>query len=267
MINYSMKYGVSETARLLNVDRETIKTWAYTFSDYLSSEANPGKGKVRHFLISDIRVFAYVLMYWEDEPDMENIIYGLNSNSHFEYDTIDDFIIGITPLFRAMPEDIDETWRGVVFGGEFKLGDIFTTADSFKLAGDKLVEIAHKNYEERELFQPAIYNYRHATELYIKAIIGEEINHDLRDLTEKLKTVLKNEFNSAPPEWFDNIIEAFDYTDPKGTAFRYAETVPKDELYADMRHIGILINWLSESFRRIRTERLNVAAPSKSACR
>ncbi|WP_262902741.1 hypothetical protein [Flavobacterium hibisci] len=43
MINYSMKYGVSETAHLLNVDKETIKTWAYTFSDYLSSEANPGK--------------------------------------------------------------------------------------------------------------------------------------------------------------------------------------------------------------------------------
>lgn len=255
-----MIYGVSETARLLNVDRETIKTWAYTFSDYLSSEANPDKGKVRRFLISDIRVFAYVLMYWEDEPDIENIRYGLNSNSHFEYETIDNFITGITPLFRAMPEDIDETWRGVVFGGEFELGDIFTTADSFKLAGDKLIETALKNYEERELFQPAIYNYRHATELYLKAIIGEEINHDLRDLKEKLKTVLKNEFNTVPPEWFDNIIEAFDYTDPKGTAFRYGKTIPKDELYADMGHIGTLMNWLSDSFRRIRAERLKRAS-------
>ena len=259
MINYSMKYSVSETARLLNVDRETIKIWAYTFSDYLSSEANPGKGKVRHFLIGDIRVFAYVLMYWEDEPDMENIRCGLNSNSHFEYETIDDFITGITPLFRTMPEDIDEKWKGVVFGGEFELGDIFTTADSFKLAGDKLVEIAHKNHEERELFQPAIYNYRHATELYIKAIIGKEINHDLRYLTGKLKTVLKNEFNAVTPEWFENIIEAFDYSDPKGTAFRYGETVPKEELYADMRHIGTLMNWLSDSFKRIRTERLKRA--------
>ncbi len=253
-----MKYGVSETAHLLNVDKETIKTWAYTFSDYLSSEANPGKGKIRHFLISDIRVFAYVLMYWEDKPDMENIKYGLNSNSHFEYETIDNFLTGITPLFIVMPEDIDETCRGVVFGGEFQLGDIFTTADSFKLAGDKLVEMSHKNYE-RELFQPAIYNYRHATELYIKAIIGEEINHDLRDLAEKLKTVLKNEFNVVPPEWFENIIQAFHYSDPKGTAFRYGQTVPQDELYADMRHIASLMNWLSDSFRRIRTERLKRA--------
>jgi len=259
MINYSMKYGVSETARLFYVDREILKTWAHVFSAYLSSEANPGKGKVRQFFIDDIRVFAYVYMYWEDDPDIENIKYGLNSNNQFEYETIDNFIIGIRPLFRVMPADIDETWRGVVFGGEFELGDIFTTADSFKLAGDKLVEIAHKHYEERELFQPAIYNYRHATELYIKAIIGEEINHNLRDLTEKLKIMLKTEFNSVLPEWFENIILAFDYSDPNGTAFRYGNTVPKDELYADMRHIKLLMSWLSESFKRIKAERLKKA--------
>lgn len=90
-----------------------------------------------------------------------------------------------------MPEGIYETWRGIVFGGEFELGDIFTTADSYKLAGDKLVEIAHENYEERELFQPAIYNYRHATELYLKAVIGEEINHNLKNLLQKFKAILK----------------------------------------------------------------------------
>jgi len=252
-----MIYGVSETARLLHVDRETLKTWAYVFSEYLSSTANPGKGKDRHFLITDIRVFAYISMYWEDEPDIENIKYGLNSNSHFEYEIIDNFITEITPLLTDMPEGIDETWKGVVFGGEFELGDKFTTADSFKLARDKLVEIAHKNDEERELFQPAIYNYRHATELYIKAITGEKFTHNLPGLMQKLKLILKTEFNSVPPEWFENIIEAFDYSDPKGTAFRYGTTVPKDEMYVDMKHVKTLMDWLSESFRRIKTERFN----------
>lgn len=256
MINYSMKYGVSETARLLGVDRDTIKKWAFIFSNYLSSGANPEKENPRQFIIDDIRVFAYVLMYWEDEPDIEYIKLGLNSNSQFEDDSIDNLITSITPLFRAMPEDIDETWRGIVFGGEFELGDIFTTADSFKMAGDKLVEIAHKNHEERELFQPAIYNYRHATELYIKSVTGEEINHNLHDLLLKLKDVLKNEFNASPPEWFENIIEVFHYSDPKGKAFRYGITVPKEELYADMRQVKTLMNWLSVSFKRIKVERL-----------
>ena len=45
MFNYSMKYGVSETARLLTVDRETVQTWARIFSDYLSPEANKEKKK------------------------------------------------------------------------------------------------------------------------------------------------------------------------------------------------------------------------------
>jgi hypothetical protein len=251
-----MKYGVSETARLLGVDRDTIKKWAFIFSNYLSSGANPGKEKFRQFTIEDIRIFAYVLMYWEDEPDIEYIKLGLSSNSQFEFESIDNFITSITPLFRAMPEDIDETWRGVVFGGEFELGDIFTTADSFKMAGDKLVKIAHKNHEERELFQPAIYNYRHATELYIKSITGEEINHNLHDLLLKLKAVLRNEFNASPPEWFENIIEAFHYSDPNGEAFRYGITVPKKELYADMRQVTTLMDWLSTSFKQIKLERL-----------
>ena len=119
--------------------------------------------------------------------------------------------------------------------------------------------MAHNSYEERGLFLPAIYNYRHATELYIKTVTGEEINHNLRNLMAKLKTVLKNEFNSSPPEWFENIIEAFDYSDPKGEAFRYGVTVPKDELYADMKHIKILMDWLSDSFKRIKNERLKRA--------
>ncbi|MBS1511021.1 MAG: hypothetical protein JST86_09280 [Bacteroidetes bacterium] len=255
MINYSMKYGVSEAARLLKQKKETLKTWTYVFSDYLSPDANPGKGKIRRFQIDDMRVFAYVSMHWEESPDIEDIKYGLNSNSQFDYDTIDDFITGVTPLFRTMPEDINVNWGGVVFGGEFELGDIFSTANSFKIAGDRLVDIACENDEERELFQPAVYNYRHATELYIKAIIGEEISHDLKDLMKKLKVFLINEFNALPPEWFENIIEAFNDSDPKGTAFRYGLTIPKDELYADMSHIKTLMNWVSESFKKIQIER------------
>jgi endo-1,4-beta-D-glucanase Y len=53
------------------VGRDTTKKWAYIFSDYLSAGANPEKGTPRQFTIDDVRVFAYILMYWEDDPDME----------------------------------------------------------------------------------------------------------------------------------------------------------------------------------------------------
>ncbi|WP_114752022.1 hypothetical protein [Pleomorphovibrio marinus] len=254
MINYSLKYRVAEVAGIFEVDRNTVKSWAYHFSEYLSSRANPKKGTSRIFTIEDIRVLAYVYMYWEDDPDLENIKYGLNLNNHWDNEPIDNTILSLIPIFREMPEDIGESWRGVVFGGEFKLSNIFETANSFKLAGDKLVDIAHHNYEERELFQPAIYNYRHAIELYIKAVSGVEEIHDLNILKKSLNRILKEKFNTVIPQWFNNIIEVFNYTDPKSTAFRYGITVPKEELYADLKHIKKMMDWLSESFLTIKEE-------------
>lgn len=254
MINYSLKYGVSEVARIFEVDRDTVKSLAYHFSEYLNSEANPEKGISRQFSIEDIRVLAYVFLYWEDEPDFENIRYGLNSNSHWGNELIDNTIQSVIPIFREMPENIDESWRGIVFGGEFELSTLFETAQSFKLAGDKLVAIAHKNYEERELFLPAIYNYRHATELYIKAVSRGNKIHDLNALKQRLTRTLKENFNAVMPTWFSNIIDAFHYADPSGSTFRYAESLPNQELYMDLNHVKTLMNWMAESFEIIRRE-------------
>ena len=247
-----MLYGVSEAARLLEQEINTIKDWAFKFSDYLTAKANPGKGKVRQFTINDLRVFAYISMYWEDKPDIENIKCGLNSSEHYDNDVVDNFIKEITPLFITMPDDINETWRGVVFGGEFQLDDLFNTANSFKLAGDRLVEMAYNNQEEKILFQPALYNYRHATELYIKAITrtGKD-KHNLISLLGKFKLLLNEKFNAEIPEWFENIIIAFDYVDPNGAALRYGETKPSEELYVDMNHVKELMNWLSQSLKNI----------------
>lgn len=255
MVNYTLKFGTSEVAKMLQVERETVKTWSYKFSDYLSPKANPPKGCVREYTLDDVRVFAYILMYWEEEPDFENICYGLNSNSHFEY-PYDQFILETSPLFREMPEDIDETWKGVVFGGEFELGDMYTLATSYKHAGDKLIDLANEDDEERELFCPAIYNYRHATELYLKAIIGEQKSHDLLSLLAELKKLLKSEFNAVTPAWFDRIIVSFNNVDPYGTAFRYGNLSSDDCMFVDMLHVKKLMNMVAEAFKTIKEERI-----------
>jgi hypothetical protein len=65
-----------------------------------------------------MRVFTYVYEYWEEEPDMENIRWGLNSNNHFDHELIDNLIMQATPLFIEPPENIDESWQhGVLYGG------------------------------------------------------------------------------------------------------------------------------------------------------
>ena len=254
MVNYSLKYRVAEVARIFDVDKDIVKSWTFHFSEYLSSQANPEKGISRLFSIEDIRVLAYVYMYWEDEPDFENIRYGLNSNSHWDNELIDNTILSVVPIFREIPENIDESWRWIVFGGDFELSTLFETAKSFKLAGDKLVAIAHENYEERELFLPAIYNYRHATELYIKAVSGGDKIHDLNILKQRLSKTLKENFNAVMPTWFSNIIDAFHFADPSGSTFRYADSLPNEELYVDLNHVKIIMNWMAESFEIIRKE-------------
>ena len=93
-IYYNMKFSVADVARILKTERGLIKSLAYRFSKYLSKNANPAKGISHEFTLEDMRVMAYVLMYWEDEPDMECIRMELNSNEHFKNNLINELKIG-----------------------------------------------------------------------------------------------------------------------------------------------------------------------------
>lgn len=173
MPNYNMKFTVADAARILKVEKDLVKEWAYKFLSYLNAKANPDKGQPREFNIDDIRVMVYIFTYWEDDPDIEYIKIGLNSNSHYEHEITDNLLIEITPLFVELPHNIDENWKhGIVFSGLAEFGDTFDLANSYKLAGDRLIDTALKNEKAWDLFCPAVYNYRHATELCMKAIQG-----------------------------------------------------------------------------------------------
>jgi len=244
-------FGVAETARMLETNIDTIKKWCYLFKTYLSANANPVKGKSRFFTIEDVRVFCYIYLYWEDEPDIECIKMGLNINSQYDNLPIDNTIKALVPVFVPMPNDIDETWQGVVFGGEFELGGFYESANSFKLAGDRLIEIGLGNYEQRDLFQPAMYSYRHALELYLKSVVGQR-GHDLKYLLDKLKVLLKKKWSQEVPIWLQNLILSFHSVDPGSTSFRYGITLSKEELYTDMSHIKDLMDWAMQAFTNIK---------------
>jgi hypothetical protein len=254
-LKYDLKFGVSEVARLFKVDRDLVKKWAYHFSEYLEPGANPPKGTPRVFSAEDLRVLAYVQMYWEDQPDYENIKAGLNSDSHFE-EPFSEFLSTVTPLFQELPDDLDESWRhGAVIGGMAELGDTFALAESYKLAGDTLVDAAISADEANELIYPVAYNYRHATELYLKATITRpKEDHDLTWLLQEFKKEVKAEFSATPPEWFENLILAFNDFDPNSTTFRYGGFVP-GEIWVDLIHMKTLMGWLARSFQNIRHRR------------
>lgn len=251
---YNMKFSVGDISRILEVEKDIIKKWAYLFSNYLSSPANPPKGITREFCREDLRVMAYVFTYWEDDPDIEYIKIGLNSNSHHDNELIDNFIIEVKPVFMDVPDDIDETWKhGVLFCGLAEFGDRFFLANSYKLAGDRLIDMALENEEVWELFCPAVYNYRHATELYLKEITGDTIKmHGLDRLYNKLEKYLKDEFDTKIPIWFRNLVTTFNDFDSDGTTFRYGGSLSRDEVFIDFIQLKKLMGWLAQSFQNIR---------------
>lgn len=259
-----MKFGVNETARLFETDRDTVKSWAYHFREYLSSGANPPKGNPRCFSLDDLYVLAYVCGYWEENPDFENIKYGLNCDHHRD-EPYRELVAAATPLFQEPPEDLDETWRHGALVGGIVTGtfDRLTLADSYKRAGDILVDSALQTWEASELIYPVLYNYRHATELYLKAVLSPaKLDHDLKPLLDMLEQSLQSEFKSEVPAWFKGVVLDFVDFDPTSTTFRYGDSNVKwgDEHWVDLPHVKLRMGWVSTSFHKIWNAKLTRSA-------
>ena len=67
------------------------------------------------------------------------------------------------------------------------------------------------------------------------------------------------EFKATPPQWFENIILAFNDFDPNGTAFRYGGLMLNDEVFVDLNHLKVLMGWQTSAIQRIRQHRLKGA--------
>lgn len=256
MLNFEMKYKVSEVAKLLGVDNKLIKNLAYFFPEYLNPLANPEKGIEREFTTDDLCTLSYILMYWEDNPDFENIRYGLNSGSQFEY-PFTEIAVEATPIFREFSEEFIDS-NAWIIGGMAEISSKISLADSYKTASDALVQLGIED-NNIEFIYPALYNYRHAIELYFKHILNERLTtlpkngniHNLNVLYYEFKTLLQELFGSVPPKWFENVILAFDQFDPNGTSFRYCISINRDEIFIDLHHLKKIMDRFSNSIRYI----------------
>ncbi len=251
MSNYGLKYKVSEISEILKVDKQLIKDWTFHFAEYLNPKANPEKGIEREFDINDICTFNYISNYWEENPDFENIKYGLNEGAQFE-NPCNQLAIETTPIFREYSEEFvgRKVW---IIGGMNTTSNLLSLANSYKKCGDALINMGIEDEQNRKLIYPAIYNYRHSTELYLKSVLPEyEEIHELDKLYSDFKDFLKNNYTVVPPTWFENIITTFNEFDPNGTSFRYGDKFYNEEFFIDLAQIKKLMNWLSESIHNIK---------------
>ncbi len=250
MPNYTLKYGVSEVARILKVDKNLIKTWTFHFSEYLNSKASPDKGIEREFTIDDFSVLNYISYHWEEDPDIESIKTGLNYNYHLDT-PFNEIGKEATPIFRELSET-ENLGEKIVAGGIMGGAQKLELADSYKKAGDILVDHLFNQNNDWTAFFPIIFTYRHSIELYFKAIIKRKNStHCLTKLSDKFNQILEKDFKIKPPEWFDNMIKSFNEFDPGSTAFRYGDLDWKDEMVIDLRHIREIMDWSSDYFHRV----------------
>ena len=214
-----MNRTVAETARILGVNTQQVKTWAWTFKDYLSVQANPVKGRSRSFTDSDVLALILVAFYWEDHPDTEEIQARLGSEDHFD-DRFRKILYQHTPILQEPPEGLDETWRHGVFLSGGTVDSYLSLARSYKESADALLDSALDSGEPREWGYPVLFAYRHSLELYLK-VVGEiaETTHSLRRCISLLEKHQGEKIPSPAREW----IAELDDIDPRGAAFRYAD--------------------------------------------
>jgi len=233
-----MLRGVAEACRILGVDRNQVKSWAYTFRDYLSSSANPKSGQSRQFSDADLLALMHVAMYWEDDPDIESIRIGLNCEEHLDNDLYRRTLFAHTPILQEPPEGLDETWRSGVFLGAGGVDEYLALARSYRDTADALLDKALESTEPRDCAYPVLFAYRHTLELYLK-IVGhiQDPIHSLQRCVELVEGRLGKRIGTPTREW---IIE-FDRIDPGGTTFRYADdsagTLSNAEYWVDFHHL------------------------------
>jgi len=237
---------IAEVARHLNVDREDVKTWAVEFAGHLTSSATPPKGQERQFDESDLRVLALVAGSWEENPDLENIHAMLNAGEqhgepYLEFGRLH------SPLFREVPDEIDETWQhGAIIGG-MAMRNWPQVARAYKTAADDLVKLALSHYEPHEIDYPIIFLYRHCLELYLKTMLNQKPEHHV---IPELILLLEREFGGTLGGWIRDRLLDFHKIDQRSDVFRYAEPPPPGELWVNLHQLKTVMDRIVEAFER-----------------
>jgi len=152
-----------------------------------------------------------------------------------------------TPLFRDVPDGIDETWgHGTLIGG-MAARHLAQVARSYKVAADELADRAPASPVPHELDYPVLFLYRHAIELYLKALLSEgPRTHDLG----RLIGLLEEQYGGKLDGWIAHRLRDFHEINRRPDMFRYAESPSGGELWIDFHQLQAVLDRLVKAFER-----------------
>ena len=144
------------------------------------------------------------------------------------------------PIFEDPPDDMAERAGALVINWN---GNAGTSApevrDAFRLAAERLLDTALARGETWEAVYPILYCYRHALELALKGVLSSQ-GHNLSTLWDAARPLVVARLPGDDVAWLGERIAEFIHTDPRSTAFRYHDAVPKKretELWVDFHHL------------------------------
>jgi len=199
---------LTDVARSLGVDPSKVWEWATAFSDHLSPDAVSAADDKPQYNEADLRVLAFVAEQVGAGAETEEIADMLHGEGQFE-DRFVEFVRLKIPLFRDVPDEIDETWgHGTLIGG-MAARHHAQVARSYKVAADELAGLALSSHEPHELDYPVLF------------LLDGWIAHRLRDFHE---------------------------IDRRSDMFRYAESPSGGELWVAFHQLRAALDRLVEAF-------------------
>lgn len=162
------------------------------------------------------------------------------------------------PIFEEPPDGLGEQeyYFGTLLVGMGGMEGI-EVARAFAEAGDRLLEAALAKRESWEAAYPVLFCYRHALEVFLKALVPRtKKQHGLDNLWDELYPYLDGRYRADQVRWLRDRIMEFHEIDPRSTAFRYHDVEPQGqpELWVDYHHLKHKVDLLFKALERVRLD-------------
>jgi hypothetical protein len=169
-------------------------------------------------------------------------------------------------IFEEPPDDMDPSTGALLINWNGATGrDIYDIARSYRVAAFRLMDVALENNESWESIDPILFCFRHALELYLKALWPGTARriHPLKELAEELHHRLVGLYRSEHVDWLCERIREFDRVDSRSTSFRYHDVAEPDrepELWVDFTRLRVIMEAIFAGLEKVRLDSF-VASP------
>ncbi len=163
-------------------------------------------------------------------------------------------------IFEELPDDLDETWtNGVLVGGMASAPNDFEIARAYRAAAKALIGPAIASLEAWNLTYPILFLYRHALELYLKAIVRPaKLDHKLGPLLDKFEVMVRERYKQEIP---DNVREDLRvFADLDAVGLRYSHDLKSrwsglpGEYWVSLTNLETKLDAIGDTLERVYLE-------------